>query len=166
MITPETKYINKKKFYFQPLGLFKALKLDKKIITLLLPALSRMKNLKLDSEIDLGAMFGAVAEALGGMKDEDFISLIKELLSTTQHLPESGQPEDLTEDLILTKVFTGDLMGVYKLLFEVMKFNKFSPFELMGDGNKMEQISSLLSKNEKQKEIGNKSEKSDSSKVN
>lgn len=121
-------------FNVQPLPAMTAVKLDKKVLTVVLPAISGLKNLSLDSELDLGALSMAVSEALGRLPDSEFENLVIDLLSCVIYLPKGDSPVELTSIQQINSVFCGKIVLIYKLLFEVMRFNKFSPFALLEGG--------------------------------
>jgi hypothetical protein len=133
MIEPKRITVDGLEFNLNPLPALKALKLDKKIIALILPALSGAKGVDLDAEIDLSVMMTAISESLDRLSDDDTEKLFVDLLYGVQYLPAGGAVEDITGETI-NKVFQGKLMTLYKLAMEVMKYNKFTPFTLAGNG--------------------------------
>lgn len=144
------------KFQLIPLPLLKVLKLDKQLLTLLLPALSGFKNL--DAEVDLEAITKGISEALTRMPNEDFESFVTDLLSCATYLPSNSPPVQMTSTDQVNTIFSGKILSVYKLLFQVMKHNKFSPFALMeGGGDLKGLISGLLKPGDSRKENGDKS---------
>jgi hypothetical protein len=135
MIEEIDKEINGMRFHFNPLPAKKALKLDKRVITLLVPIFGGLKDLNLNSGIDTETMARGVSEALSNMTDEDYDKFIIDLLSATQYYQEGvATPVEITSTVIDT-IFRGELATLYKLMFEIMKYNKFFPFAL-GVGGK------------------------------
>jgi len=126
--------INNKKFKSSPLPALKALKLDKKIITMLLPMLSEFKGM--DEKLNFGKMLHSLSQSLNEMADTEFEKFIIDILSTTIYMKDNTPPEQITSDKI-NIIFQGDIICIYKLIFEIMKYNKFSPFELVGGGGEI-----------------------------
>ena len=163
MIQPKTIDINGLKFYTQPLPAMRAVILDKKIVTLLIPVLGSLDGLKLDDEINFDEITTHLSDALAKLTDSDFKQFLLELLSTTTYQGEVGGTEEneaLSESAI-NKIFQGRLKSMYTLMFRIMEYNKFSPFELLGDGAEI--LKTLSSSSQKKKELrrGKRSERSD-----
>lgn len=129
-----------------------AMVLDKRFTTLLIPAISGIKDLKEDTKIDLKLMAEAVATALGGLPADEFEKMLIDLLAYTRY--KDDRAYDMNKEIINTK-FRRKGSVLYKLILEVMKFNNFLPFELLG-GLGMEKINSLLSQTKKKKKPGSK----------
>lgn len=132
-------------FIMHPLSALTALRLDKQLLQLLLPIVSGLKGaigkdgkpITLDTDVDLSSIFPifeVVADSLGKMSESQFESFIVSLFNTVQAIA-PGQPAiELRESGALDKVFEKPLT-IYKLAFEVMKFNSFTPFEVAGAGS-------------------------------
>lgn len=159
MIEPKTITIDGMEFNLRPLPIMKALKLDKRVVTILLPVLGGVKEFSLDAKVDLKTMADGVAESLSRMENKDFEELVIDLLSGVIYLEPGKGAQEITLDII-NRIFQGKLSTVYKLMFEVMKFNKFSPFELVAGGNVMNKILISASTMQEEKKNGNKLEKS------
>jgi hypothetical protein len=106
-----------------------ALALDKKVVGLLLPMAGEIQNL--NSEINIGSILNGLSDSFMKMPKEDFKEFIVDMFSCV--ICNGSPPLQLTRDQI-NKTFKGKLFSIYKLIWEVMKFNKFSPFELLGAG--------------------------------
>ena len=158
MIEPKEETIDGIKFYFNPLPARLALKLDKQVITLITPALGGLKDFDLKKYIDLKAIVEGIGEALRSLDGDDFIKLVLDLLCKTATCPEGEGPQLIDGD-IFDKVFSGNNKTVYKLMFAVMKYNKFLPFELGLGGSVMKKILSLNEKTKKVTPSGKKLEK-------
>ena len=143
-------------FMLQPLPALTAMRLDKRVLTVVLPAISGFKNLSLDTELDLGLLSRALSEALGRLPDTDFENLVTDLLSCVVYLPKGESPIELTSIQSINAIFCGEIVLIYKLLFEVMRFNKFSPFALLeGGGMSILKTSGLSNIDTNKKETGN-----------
>lgn len=153
MIEPKNETIDGMKFYFQPLPALMALKLDKKVITLIIPALGGVDKIDLDAKIDLKTITQSIGGALRSLGDEEFEKFVLDLLSTSLYLEDGNPQQEITKEKF-DLIFMGKLPTVYKLIFAVMKFNKFSPFELLGGGNVMKKILSFTEKTKKEKVNG------------
>lgn len=165
MIEPITKTIDGMKFNFKPLPAMKAIKLDKKVVTLIMPVLGGFKELSLDAKVDMEVIAKGLGEALGNITDEDFEKLTLDLLSGVVYLEEGKAPQEIDANVV-NLIFQGKLMSLYKLMFEVMRYNKFSPFGLVEGGSVMKKIHTLLDTKAKEKKNGNRSGLLESSKEN
>lgn len=134
MITSKIVVLDGLSFNIQPLPALTAMRLDKKVLTVVLPAISGFKNLSLDAELDLEALSRGISEALGRLPDSDFETLVIDLLACVIYMPKGETPVELTSIQQINAVFCGQIILIYKLLFEVMRFNKFSPFALLEGG--------------------------------
>lgn len=126
------------RFQISPIPAMKALRLDKRIVTLLIPVISGIEDL--DAEIDFSKLAKGVSEGLSTLNDADFETLVRDMLMNVTYLPAGRAPLDLNTDAGID-AFYGDLekgtISVYKLIVEVMRFNNLSPFGFMGDGGLM-----------------------------
>jgi hypothetical protein len=159
MLEAEQRIIDGLKFQLQPIPPLEAIKLDKRVGTLFLPVISGFKELNMEAEIDLEKIASGVSKALNELSGEDFQKLIIDLFQTTSYLPEGASAEMLTREII-NKVFLGKTNSIYKLAFEIMKYNKFSPFVLVGGGNVMSTILGSSKSEKKPKESKESSGKS------
>lgn len=135
-------------FNLQPLPALKAIVLDKKIMSLLIPALGGIKDL--DKEFDLKIASMAMAESLTKLSDQEYEKFVIDLLTGVQLVQQGQEIKSITTDQI-NVLFLGNAKGLYKLMFEVMKFNKFTPFELVEGGNLIQKITGSMNKSPKTK---------------
>jgi len=142
MLESKTIDINEMKFVLNPLKGFKALKLDKKLISLVLPLLNGVEDM--DKEIDLGKALGGLSGALDGLPESEYEIFVGDLISTVQFLPADKPPVEMTIKII-DEYFQGEMMTIYQLMFKVMEYNKFTPFVLVSNGGKGT-IKTLISK--------------------
>lgn len=133
MIEPKRIEIDGMSFQLVRLPAMKALRLDKKIVALLIPVISGIDNL--DAEVDFAKLAGGVSEGLRALDDNDFMALVKDLLAYVTYLPEGGAPIDLNNEAAINTAFQSGLMPIYKLIIESMRYNKLSPFGFMEDGS-------------------------------
>ena len=143
MLTTETKTIDGVKFQFQPLPVLKAARLDKRVLALIAPVLGGFKGLNMDSnmaDLDLEAVARGVALALQTLPDTEFTGLLRECLETVVYLPEGAAPAPLGTEEAMGQVFTGRLDLLYRVVVEVMRFNRFTPFALLELGGGLRQI--------------------------
>lgn len=118
-------------FVLYPIPVLKVMKLDKQLITMLLPSIPDMSDI--DQEIDFGSILKNFSESLSNLSEKDYLSFVMDLLSKTQaQAPGSPAVEFTSEETL--NLFQGRLSTLYKLLFEIMKYNKFTPFELASGG--------------------------------
>jgi hypothetical protein len=156
MIEPKRIRVDGLCFDMQPLPALKAIGLDKKILTLAIPILGGLKNISLDSDIDFEAISRGLYEAFNKLDTAEFEILVSDILCKTAYMPEHGAPEELTKTTI-DRIFQGSLQTLYKLIFEVMRFNKFTPFVLAEGGGVAKLIGSFVSPIKKKKKPGRKS---------
>ncbi len=123
-----------------PIPILKVARLDKKVISILAPILGTVKNL--DDDINMGQVVNAVMEALSNFSNEEYENFILDLCSTVVCVMPGKPPTELTRENI-DKIFNGRLKSLYKLMYEVMKYNKFTPFDLMA-GGQLNQIMSMF----------------------
>ena len=139
------------KFQLTPLDPFKAKKCDTKIMKVLAPLLAGLMGGSkkgttpegaepAEAEID-GAMLGqCLAAAIGELEESD--TLFRDLFSTTVWLPDDVQAAGCAQLLLdsqnaITKAFTKIGEGpsmFYELAFEIARYNKFTPFAVLGGG--------------------------------
>lgn len=162
MLEPKDEVIDSMKFNFSPLSALVALKLNKKIISLLAPALGGLDKISLDTKIDLKVISQGIGSALDNLGDEETESFLLNLFSTTTYVSTDGEtpPEVISSKEVFNLIFTGiELKTIYKVMFAVMKYNKFFPFGLVAGGNVMNKIFTSLEKTKKEKKNGSKLEK-------
>ena len=95
------------------------------------------------SEEDAGPQitgFVKVAEclqrALTTLPDSEVSALTRGMLARVTYIPDAGQPILLNNDRGIDTAFEGlGPISIYKLMYEVARFNKFSPFALAGNGS-------------------------------
>lgn len=160
MLEPLSKNIDGIDFQFLPMDPFKALELDKQTNTLLAPLLGGLA-LGGDDEVSVEGLARGVSLALQQQGNKEFVALFRDLFTTvtvvvpSQGAHPAGSPTGLS-------VFQGNLILMYKVAFEVMRYNKFLPFGLLqlGPGIMRTLTSSALM--QKLQKSGLQSEKSES----
>ena len=115
-------------FQLQPLPAGTAMLLDRKVMGLLAPVVKGLAESK-DDGIDASALADAVTNMVTTMPDEEYQIFIRDLFSTVTHLPKDGAPTELNS--CFDTAFAGNTYSIYELIIEVMRYNKFGPFELM-----------------------------------
>ena len=134
----QTITINGIKFQILPFNARKATNVERKLMCVLLPVITPLLNAKgtLDSDIDLSSLGPAFQEGFGRLSDDDFFNLILETMSSTTAVLKDKAPILIENEQSFNEVFTGSTMTIYKLIWEIMKVNKFCFLELM-DGKLM-----------------------------
>ena len=127
MTEPKDVEIDGLKFQLRPIKPLLALRLDKKLVSLLLPVFKDIKNL--DTNFDLGSIFNALSGSLETLSDDDFEKFIVDMFSTTIHLSDTDGVLEVTKDKLDT-IFVGKLFSIYKLLWEIMEYIYFVPILL------------------------------------
>jgi len=146
---PKNINIDEMTFQMSPLNPLLALRLDKRIISLILPAFKAIGGL--DSQIDLGKIMEALSESLSTLPDDDFEKFVLNILSRTVCIQKNKPPLEINEENFGI-IFAGKLTTIYKLLWEVMKYNKFSPFVVAGGGAEaLKTLTSIFPTSEKKK---------------
>lgn len=148
--------IKEMKFQLNPMPALKALRLDKKILSLLTPLMGGIKSLDVDKALDLKVMADSISEAVQNLGDAEWEKLVLDFLSEVTYTGKGGtMASDLLDNTsTINNVFSEDFTFIYKLIFEVMKYNKFSPFKLVGGGFGIEKILTSLNPTKVQKKSG------------
>ncbi len=134
-------------FSLRPIKPLKALVLDKQVMALLVPILGGFKGgdskkSVLDAQLDMGAIAEGITKALSSLNDSDTTKLVVDLFYGVIYFDKSGKAIEIDATNI-DSIFADDFSIIYKLMFEVMKHNKFSPFKLVGGGSLTNLISGL-----------------------
>ncbi len=150
--------VDKHTFQIIPMGGIKAMLLDKKIITMLVPVMGGLKDM--DAEIDFKLISEGIYEALSKLSEIEYKKLILDLLAevifvNTNAIEGDAESPAMTEHTI-DKKFGRKLMVLYKLIIEVMRFNKFTPFEMVAGGKRMSSIISSFKQKKNTKKNGKK----------
>jgi len=140
LIEPKPIMIEEYEFILNPMKTLKAMRMDKKVITLLVPVMGSLEgNQNQEQQIDFNVLSEGIGTALESLDDNQFEKFIIEILAEVQY-KQTGQPvQSMTATVIDTK-FRGDLLVIYKLIFEVVKFNRFLPFVIAGGGKGISEI--------------------------
>jgi hypothetical protein len=133
MIEEKKITVGGKVFLMRPLSPFKAIILDKKVMELLLPLFNGLKDIKMDSAIDVEAMVSGLTNSLSKLDDSETIKFISDMFYGLAYFPQGQKEIELNIDTI-NQVFAGCFGDIYLLLYEVMKYNKFSPFKMVAGG--------------------------------
>lgn len=151
----ETKEVNIEdmKFSIQQFHAMTSLKLEKRTLTLLAPLLNILKGDKksmLDEEIDMEVLTSSAQEILLNLDDNVFEEYIKDMVAFSfVTLENSATPVQLNNMQVFNGVFAGKNSVIFKLLFEIMKINKFAFFELVGGGEGIINLSKNMIKSKK-----------------
>lgn len=122
-----------------PMPIFTALRLDKRLMTILAPIVGDLKNfmgVSLDSDISvlLEALGGPLERALSALPAHELEQFMREMLAYAAAPVQGRGMVTLDDESAAGAVFAGNLLGLYQVVFEVAKFNKFVPFALGGIG--------------------------------
>lgn len=157
MLTAGTFEIDGINFSIMPMPIMEARKWDFKIARLLVPLLGALDGFKESDEapkseegeqpaadedksvadsIGMAKVAEAVQKALSTLSDAEVDAMITGMTSRVTALVPGAAPRLLSERGAMDEVFAGmGPIGIYKLLFEVARYNKFSPFALGGAGS-------------------------------
>lgn len=144
MLQPTEVVVSGVAVHLTPLPLFTALKLDKKLVAILAPMTGELvKAFKPGEGVesllnsDVGALGSAIQKSLESMPDADFVAFLRDMLQCSFAPVEGKGLVALNDESNLAAVFGGNMLGIYQLVLEVAKYNKFLPFALGGIGNAM-----------------------------
>lgn len=120
------------KFNIQQFKFRDAIKLEAQTLSILAPGLDLLSGFDgLDSEIDLGDLGNILKKILFTLRDEDPFEYIKSMTVNTFY----NEKVQLNTDDAIDEIFHGKTITCMKLLFEIMKVNKFAFIEgLVGNG--------------------------------
>lgn len=132
MLKPITLEVDGIKFQIAPLGLQSALKLDKKLITIVAPLIGITGT---DENLDtaIGKLQDKIPQILGSLTDSEFQEIINLTLHTTILLRDGFPPAGLDEPGN-REIFAGSLLTLYKLCFEIWRYNKLTVFQVAAKG--------------------------------
>jgi hypothetical protein len=152
----------KGKFQINPIPLTRALKLNRKVERLTINALKALESLKeplidmflsdgsddvSDEEMidmlrkaNIEKTLGVIQEVISTMNDAEFEQFIKEMFKDVKCVVEGLGAVEVTDDQYFDKIFAGAVASIYPLLYEVMKYNNFTPFAVAGIGKLMNKI--------------------------
>lgn len=162
MLAPLDIEIDGIKFQLKPLSPLDVFRLDKTILGLVAPALSGLgKGASGKLEIQFDKSSSALANLLIQLPDDLVTTFLTKALSRTIWIGAEGAVELKTETAINKAFAESNVMAIYKLLWEVLKYNKFSFFGLMDSGIGILKTLGLQSQMPKTDETGARSEASE-----
>jgi len=125
-------------FQITKLPAMEAMRMEKKLMTVLAPVAMSFMNPDangtkdmMESNIDFTKVAKVVSDVLSSLPDHEYEQIIISSLRGVVYLETGKAPEEITLP-VFNRIFVGQLLSVYKVMFEVMKFNKFCFFELVG----------------------------------
>jgi hypothetical protein len=158
MLEPETVEIAGMQFQLIPMPGLTRMKWDFKVLQLIAPLVGALDGMKgavddLDDEgkktdsddfdmskMDFAKIAGSLTDALGTLPDEQRESLIKGMLAYTQRI--DCQPAiALASNNAIEKAFADESpIAIYELVYQVARYNKFTPFAVLGTGSRIKGI--------------------------
>lgn len=108
----------------------KMLLLDRKVMGILGPVMGSFAGMDQSAEADMEKIFRNVASALGSLGDTEYEALMNDLLGTVVATAPGKPPLQLIGNNLDTALGDSGMMTIYKIVMEVLKFNKFLPFDL------------------------------------
>lgn len=161
MLAPLDITIDETTFQTKGLAPVDVLRLDKTILGLIAPALSGLKVIdgKLNIEFDKSA--AGLANLLIQLPDDILVTFLVKLFSRTVWVGVQGAVELKSEKAINAAFAETTVLSIYKLAFEIMRYNKFSFFEKMGSGSEILKTFGLQGPTQNSSENGTKSEASE-----
>ena len=161
------KILDDIKFTINKFNPMKALQAERKLMSILIPIVSGIFSGKdkesdgksiLDSNIDFSMIGESFQKAFGSLSELEFENLVIQTLSNIQAEILNSPPVQINNKENFNKVFINitSLTTIYKLIFEVMKVNKFCFFDILGGGNATGIIDSLTQQFKQQKTTSKK----------
>jgi hypothetical protein len=110
---------------------FKRISLDRKLDALLGPVAGTIMSAvgKDGFEANIDMAMTKIAMHLSSMPESEYMPMVEELLSSVTAIVPGKQAVELTRDGMDVLEDYG-MTTIYKIIFEVMKWNKFLPFDL------------------------------------
>lgn len=88
-----------------------------------------------DTPVDFAKLTACFQKALSALPDETMNALVRGMFARVTCLPLEGSPFVINTDKNVDAAFEGcGPISMYKLMFEVARFNKFTPFAVAGAG--------------------------------
>lgn len=116
-----------------------ALRLDKTIMELVMSAAGGLGGSVGEwSNLDAGVLFDGISRALRSLTSDQFVAVLTELFGCVQVSRPGRAPEQIDQETFDSALQGVPIVDLYRLAFEVMKRNQFSPFALaeqLGIGN-------------------------------
>lgn len=164
MIDPKNIEIEDREFQLLKMTSRKASKLDIRVMKILSPALGALDGLAMvkkevpkpegdeqgapdapEDEVDFDIKFDKLAVALGSVLGEldskAYDALLREMFAEVTGTTLKGGALPMDSDKNIDLCMEGmSPMATYRLLYEVARFNKFSPFALAENGSAMSTI--------------------------
>lgn len=139
-------------FSIQQFKFFEAIDIEAQTLQILAPGLNLLENFKgLDQEFDLSSLGQSVQKILSSLRSESASEYIKKMLKNT-FCTSQDKPILLNSDENINTVFHGKTLSCMKLLFEIMKVNKFAFIEgLVGRGLNIIDISKNMNTKQNRK---------------
>lgn len=137
--------VGEMEFQITPMPLMEQAKYNLKVMRLVAPLISALDGLQKDedapakskdapTEVQFDKVAGAIGTALEVFSDEEAEAFYVGMLKRVQRV--DGQVIELSSIGGINRAFEGTgPTDLYRLLFEVAKFNKFTPFVLAGAGS-------------------------------
>lgn len=165
MIDPKDIVIEGREFQLMPMASRKASKLDIKVMKILSPALGALDGLAMvkkdkpkaeseeqggeEDDVDFDLKFDKLATAMGSVLGEldskAYDTLLREMFAEVTGTTLKGGALLMDSDKNIDLCMEGlPPMAIYRLLYEVARFNKFSPFALAENGSAMSTILSFV----------------------
>lgn len=146
IIPPKEIKIDDLQFYIHSFPALEALKLQSILLQKVGPALGQLLGkVKTDNILDTDLNGEDLSKALqllfSSLDEEIFISLVLRILKNTIAIIPNEPEIVLNAEENINRVFQRNLIAIYKVIFEILKFNYSDFFVLMGDiGTKMKGI--------------------------
>ena len=155
---PKDVIVSGHQFHIFPFGAFKAANLSGELAQIAIPLLTAITALPSSGEgenpldRDLSELTPALASAFDSLSGDKVESLLKKLLTQSKNITvdtEDGETVYLNEDMV-NDIFCCDIVGIYQLAFEVIRFNFGGFFKKLGNlsGSVTEKVAPLMKKAE------------------
>ena len=138
---PKDVTVSGHQFHIFPFGAFKAANLSGEIAQIAIPLITAITALpsggKEENPLDrdLSEITPALSGAFDSLSGDKVESLLKKLLTQSKNIAidrEDGEAVYLTEEMV-NEIFCCDIVGIYQLAFEVIRFNFGGFFGKLGN---------------------------------
>lgn len=136
MLEPKQLVIDGMDFQFTPMPALKAARLDRKVLAMIAPIFGGLEELSLTAGISVDGLMSGIRQALSSLTDDEFEGLLVSLLGHVKCQIPGKPPIELGDASAINEAFAGrDLLTMYRVAIEVMRYNKFTPFALASTGD-------------------------------
>lgn len=150
MFTPRDVVVSGTQFHIFPFGAFKAANLSGELAQLAIPLIGAISSLPSGEgsnplDTDLEKIAPALSGAFDSLSGDKVETLLRKLLIGKNVSVDYGEDTVYLTEELMNEIFCCDIMGIYKLAFEVIRTNYGGFFKNLGNlsGSVTEKVSIL-----------------------